>query len=1131
MKRIMKILGIITIMALLLGGGAVIPVAAAPDVTVSIDAPAQAAAGSDFTANVNISTVTNFDACQYDVTFNASVLRLDNVTSGLIGSTPVPVDITNEISSGTWRVVQNVSGYAGVSGSGYLAVLHFHVIGSAGTSSNINLSNGVLSNNLAQEIPATWVGDTVSVPETTPPTVASTSPVANATGVAVTTTVTATFSEAMNASTITTSSFTLSGVSGSVSYNSGTYTATFTPSANLSYSTTYTATLSIAITDAAGNPLASAYSWSFTTTSAPPGTVTVSISAPDTAAPGSDFTANVNISQVTNFDACQYDVSFNASVLQLTSVTSGLIGSTPVPVDITNEISSGTWRVVQNVSGYAGVSGSGYLAVLHFHVIGSNGTSSAISLSNGVLSNNLAEEIPATWVGDSVNVVGVDTTPPTVASTSPVANATGVAISATVSATFSEALNASTITTTSFTLKVGTTSVSGSVAYNSGTYTATFTPGANLAYSTTYTATLSTAIKDVAGNPLASAYSWSFTTASASAPTVTSVSPASGATDVAVNTLVTATFNMAMNASTITTSSFTLKAGTTPVSGSVAYNSSTYTATFTPGANLSYSTAYTATLSTAITNTYGTPLASAYSWSFTTASAPDTTPPMVASTSPVANATGVAISTTVSATFSEALNASTITTTSFTLKAGTTPVSGNISYNSSTYTATFTPGANLTISTTYTATLSTAITDAAGNPLASAYSWSFTTVTGDLGDEVDATPPGGTLTLGAGTYAGDVIIDKPITIIGTEGTIISGGITIGELTGSSVTIENLTITDYTDFGIKIVKVKPVDTFIIRNNTMQGVSGSIIGIEVDEVVFGGSLTIERNSILGNQVGIKLLEHVADATIQFNNITNNTTGLEILAVVSDADASYNWWNDISGPKETNNNPGGIGNKVVGDIDYQPWLTRQFQTVLDDNIAYFGFAMVSLSAGWNVISTPIALDPACDTWGEYVALGDGLNLHATSPAYYFDSQTQAWVALTNTYPLKPCDAIYVRMASADVAPILYSPNLSVPSKQLYTGWNLVGLAYVDCLGLKANEALVSIEEVAGGLTGYKLVVSPPVNQPSWIYTGGAIADWNGEGQPPDGWMLRTYGYWVFMLNDGTLAGFAFTPVSLGR
>ena len=103
-------------------------------------------------------------------------------------------------------------------------------------------------------------------------------------------------------------------------------------------------------------------------------------------------------------------------------------------------------------------------------------------------------------------------------------------------------------------------------------------------------------------------------------------------------------------------------------------------------------------------------------------------------------------------------------------------------------------------------------------------------------------------------------------------------------------------------------------------------------------------------------------------------------------------------------------------------------------------------------------------------------------------------------------------------------------MPSKQLYAGWNLVSSAYVAGAGLKASEALISVVEVTGGLTGYKLVVSPSVNQPPWIYSGGAIADWDGEGQPPDGWMLMTKGYWVFMLNDGTLAGFTFTPVSLG-
>ena len=185
MGRITRILGIATITALLLCGGAVVPVAATPEVTVSIDAPDEVDPDSDFTANVNISEVVDFDGCNYDVSFDASVLRLDNVTSGLIGSATIPVDIYNEISPGTYRVVQNVPGLTGVSGSGYLAVLHFHVIGSEGNSSSISLSNGMLANNLAEEIPATWVGDSVrmvaaAVAEATPPTAVSPPPEATA---------------------------------------------------------------------------------------------------------------------------------------------------------------------------------------------------------------------------------------------------------------------------------------------------------------------------------------------------------------------------------------------------------------------------------------------------------------------------------------------------------------------------------------------------------------------------------------------------------------------------------------------------------------------------------------------------------------------------------------------------------------------------------------------------------------------------------------------------------------------------------------------------------------------------------------------------------------------------------------
>jgi hypothetical protein len=161
MKRIIRILSVIAVVALLLGGGAVPLVAATPGVIVSIDAPGGAAPDNDFTAGVSISEVVDFDACQYDVSFDATVLRLDSVTSGLIGSTEIPVGLYNEISPGTYRVVQNVPGLAGASGSGYLAELHFHAIG--GQDSQISLSNGVLSDIVASEIEAIWAGGSVMV--------------------------------------------------------------------------------------------------------------------------------------------------------------------------------------------------------------------------------------------------------------------------------------------------------------------------------------------------------------------------------------------------------------------------------------------------------------------------------------------------------------------------------------------------------------------------------------------------------------------------------------------------------------------------------------------------------------------------------------------------------------------------------------------------------------------------------------------------------------------------------------------------------------------------------------------------------------------------------------------------------
>src|SRR3990172_4666003 len=305
-----------------------------------------------------------------------------------------------------------------------------------------------------------------------------------------------------------------------------------------------------------------------------------------------------------------------------------------------------------------------------------------------------------------------DTTPPLVSSTSPANNAADVAVNTSISASFSETMDAGTITTATFTI----TGVTGTVAYT-GT-TATFTPTGNLAYSTTYTATITTGVKDLAGNTMAGNYTWTFTTGVApdtTPPLVSSTSPADDAADVAVNTSIIASFSETMDAATITTTTFTI-AG---VTGTVAYTGTI--ATFTPSVSLAYSTEYTATITTGVKDLSGNAMAGSYTWTFTTGTAPDTTPPLVSSTSPANNATDVAVNTAISAAFSETMDAATITTATFTI-AG---VIGTVAYTGTT--AAFTPTGNLAHSTTYTATITTEVKDLAGNALADNYIWTFTT--------------------------------------------------------------------------------------------------------------------------------------------------------------------------------------------------------------------------------------------------------------------------------------------------------------------------------------------------------------------------------------------------------------------
>ena len=126
-------------------------------VTVTLAAsPATVIKNATSTVTVSITAVTDFDAVQYNVEFDTADLRLESVTAGTIGTTAIPV-VQDKITGASGptsrvRIVQNVTGSPGVTGSGTLATLLFTFIGDSGDNSNVTITGVVISDNLANVI-------------------------------------------------------------------------------------------------------------------------------------------------------------------------------------------------------------------------------------------------------------------------------------------------------------------------------------------------------------------------------------------------------------------------------------------------------------------------------------------------------------------------------------------------------------------------------------------------------------------------------------------------------------------------------------------------------------------------------------------------------------------------------------------------------------------------------------------------------------------------------------------------------------------------------------------------------------------------------------------------------------------
>ncbi len=413
--------------------------------------------------------------------------------------------------------------------------------------------------------------------DTTAPTVASNSPLAGATGVNLSSSVSATFSEPINAETINPSTFELRDSSENlvpavISYNADINTALLTPNSPLAVSTTYSVKAkggSNGVKDLYGNPLASDYIWSFTSGVDPcsssgcsawsnttdPGVLPANDS--NSVELGVTFRSDINgwITGI-RFHQATVGAAFQASLWDASSQQQLATGTV-------TSISPG-WQQLNFVTPVQINAGTIYVASYHAptgNYTASNGFFAANGVDNGPIhllrdgenggnglyGYNSAAIFPSNTFSSSnywVDVVfttniGPDLIPPLVSGHTPAANGTGINPNTSISVTFNESMTAESIvpsgstTSPSFELRgpaPSTSLVASSVVYNQGSRTATLTSNSPLAESSSYTVTVKggttgPTVKDAAGNALANDFVWSFSTGAIS------TSSCSGATE------------------------------------------------------------------------------------------------------------------------------------------------------------------------------------------------------------------------------------------------------------------------------------------------------------------------------------------------------------------------------------------------------------------------------------------------------------------------------------------------------------------------------------------------------------------------------------------------------------------------
>lgn len=207
-------------------------------------------------------------------------------------------------------------------------------------------------------------------------------------------------------------------------------------------------------------------------------------------------------------------------------------------------------------------------------------------------------------------------------------------------------------------------------------------------------------------------------------PVIEFAAPSDNAVNVDENTTIEVTFSAEMDSSTFDDSTFVVNDGAENIAGNIECNGKF--AQFQPENPWQTDRNYTVTITNGVSDIMGNHLMSNYTWAFSTTNTLPAERLTVLETNPENNASQVNILSNITATFSDPINESTLTSETFRVNDGIGDIAGSLMYDQATQTATFTPNVHLTAETPYTVEIS-GVEDSTGEMSGANYISRFTT--------------------------------------------------------------------------------------------------------------------------------------------------------------------------------------------------------------------------------------------------------------------------------------------------------------------------------------------------------------------------------------------------------------------